>query len=100
MDDEWVTTGNSQDSLIASDLGEPTSAIVHPPFLITVSLSTPIPFGHRRLSSSDSPVSRRLLRLARIIGHPLDTPSISFDSDFAISWTIVSLTDSLIFSSS
>ena len=38
-----------------------------------------IPSGQRRVSSSDSPVSSRLFRLARIIGQPPETASMSFE---------------------
>jgi hypothetical protein len=41
--------------------------------------------GHSRVSSSDSPVSRRLLRLARICGHPLDTAWMNFEPSLSIS---------------
>jgi hypothetical protein len=43
-------------------------------------------FGQMRLASRDSPVSSRLLRLARIIGQPFETTWIVFDSGFSISW--------------
>src|SRR5436853_52401 len=42
------------------------------------SLPVHIPFGHWRVSTSDSPVSSRLLRLARMSGQPFDTAPISF----------------------
>jgi hypothetical protein len=41
--------------------------------------------GHSRVSSSDSPVSKRLLRLARICGHPVETASMNFEPSFS-SW--------------
>jgi hypothetical protein len=41
--------------------------------------------GHSRVSSSDSPVSKRLLRLARICGHPVETASMNFEPSFSIS---------------
>ena len=43
------------------------------------------PFGWRRVSSSGSPVSSRLLRLDRMSGQPPDTAWISFDSGLSIS---------------
>ena len=53
-----------------------------------------IPSGHLRVPSSDSPVSSRLLRLARIIGHPPETALMSFESVLSISCVTVSLTES------
>src|SRR6266480_1898139 len=41
--------------------------------------------GHSRVSSNDSPVSKRLLRLARMCGHPFETASINFEPSFSIS---------------
>ena len=41
--------------------------------------------GHSRVSSNDSPVSSKLLRLARICGHPLDTASMNLEPSFSIS---------------
>jgi hypothetical protein len=32
-----------------------------------------------RVASSDSPVSRRFFRLARMIGHPFETPLVNFE---------------------
>jgi hypothetical protein len=58
------------------------------------------PFGQRRVSTSDSPVSSRLLRLARIIGQPFDVASMNFEPGFSISWMTVSLTVSPCCSSS
>src|ERR1700685_2258152 len=39
-----------------------------------------MPSGQRRVASSDSPVSSRLLRLARIGGQPADTAAMNFDA--------------------
>jgi hypothetical protein len=69
------------------------------PFVLSPS-SFHILSGQRRVSSRDSPVSRRLLRLARIAGHPVDVDSISFESALSISWIRVSLTASPFCSSS
>jgi hypothetical protein len=57
-----------------------------------------IPFGHRFVSSNACPVSSKLFRLDRIIGHPPETASISFDPPRSISWITVSFTDSPFFS--
>src|SRR5277367_680238 len=57
-------------------------------------------FGQLRVASSDSPVSNKLLRLARILGHPPDTASMSFDRSQSISCVIVSLIESITGSSS
>jgi hypothetical protein len=46
-----------------------------------------------RVSTSDSPVSSRLLRLARISGQPYETISMNREPGFPLSWMIVSLTD-------
>src|SRR4030095_16531881 len=51
------------------------------------------PFGQWRVSASDSPVSSRLLRLARMCGQSLDTASINFDSGLSISGITVRFTD-------
>src|SRR5580704_5944621 len=58
------------------------------------SVSPHIPSGHLRVSTSDSPVSSRLLRLDRMWGQPLETASMSFDLGWSLSWMTVSLTDS------
>ena len=49
----------------------------------------PHPFD---IPPSGSPVSRRLLRLARIFGQPPETASIIFDFGWSISWMTVSFT--------
>src|SRR5437762_11322041 len=41
--------------------------------------------GHSRVSSRDSPVSNRLLRLARMCGQPVDTASMNFEPSLSIS---------------
>ena len=40
---------------------------------------------HSRVSSRDSPVSKRLLRLARMCGQPLDTAWMNFEPSLSIS---------------
>lgn len=46
----------------------------------------------RRVASSGWPVSRRLLRLARIAGQPFETISINLEPGLSISWIRVSFT--------
>jgi hypothetical protein len=50
-------------------------------------------FGQWRDSSNGSPVSRRLLRLERIIGHPVETAWMSFEPATSISWMSVNFTE-------
>jgi hypothetical protein len=42
----------------------------------------------RKRNPNSPPVSRRLLRLARMCGHPLDTDWMNFESRLSISWTM------------
>src|SRR5262245_37834312 len=58
------------------------------PRLATIYMSS----GQRRVASSGAPVSRRLFRLARICGQPVDTAAMNFESGAPISCTTVSLT--------
>ena len=66
-----------------------------------VSKIRPLRLGYQvRVSSSDSPVSSRLLRLERMVGQPLETAWMNFDCPRSISWSTVSFTVSPLGSSS